>query len=68
LSGAVEVRFLVNAEGFVRDVRILESNPPDIFDDSVLKVLPTWRFKPGKFRGKAVDTLVVTTIEFKLEG
>ncbi len=68
ITGKVNVKFLVDDRGYVSNVKILRSTPPGIFDDSVLKALPSWRFSPGKLRGQAVSTWVVTSIEFKMEG
>ena len=67
ISGKVDVKFLVDENGYVSNIKILKSTPPGIFDDSVLKALPSWRFSPGKVRGHAVSTWVVTTIEFDME-
>lgn len=68
ITGKVEVKFLVDENGYVSKVKILKSKPPEIFDESVLKALPSWRFSPGKVRGKNISTWVVTTIRFRLEG
>jgi len=67
ISGKVDVKFLVDENGYVSNIKILKSTPPGIFDDSVLKALPSWRFSPGKVRGHAVSTWVVTTIQFDME-
>jgi len=68
ISGAVEVKFLVDTNGYVSNIKILNSYPPGIFDKSVLKALPSWKFSPGKVREHPVSTWVITTIEFKMEG
>ena len=67
IEGSVSVKFLVDAAGRVSRVTILESNPPGIFDESVLKALPSWKFTPGELGGNAVNTWVSTVIEFDLE-
>ena len=67
IEGNVKVKFLVDAAGRVSRVTILESNPPGIFDESVLKALPSWKFTPGELGGKAVNTWVSTVIQFDLE-
>jgi len=51
----------------VEQVSILNSDPETIFDQSVLTVLPRWRFSPGTVEGISVNTWVVTTIRFELE-
>ncbi len=67
INGKVSVKFLVDGNGYVSNIKVLKSAPPGIFDESVLKALPSWRFSPGKVRGHAVSTWVVTTIEFDME-
>lgn len=67
IEGSVSVKFLVDAAGRVSRVTILESNPPGIFDESVLKALPSWEFTPGELGGNAVNTWVSTVIQFDLE-
>jgi periplasmic protein TonB len=67
LDGKVAVRFLVKEDGTVERIEILESAPPGVFDDSVRSALASWRFSPGKVKGKPVCTRVATSIEFKFE-
>ena len=66
VQGWVKVRFMVDRHGMPGQARVLESLPPGVFDDSVLKILPRWRFEPGIKSGQAVDTWVVTTVRFQL--
>lgn len=67
IEGWVKVKFLVNSQGRVEQVSILAADPETIFDQSVLNVLPKWRFAPGTIEGISVNTWVVTTIRFELE-
>jgi protein TonB len=67
IEGQVEVRFVVDTDGTVRDISIIRAEPPGIFDDTVRHTLSRWRFKPGMRRGEAVATLVQTAIVFKLD-
>jgi len=67
IAGKVDVKFLVDENGYVSNIKILQSTPTAIFDDSVRNALPSWRFSPGKVRGHAVSTWVVTSIQFKME-
>ena len=66
ISGSVRVKFLVDKEGRVSNITILKSKPQGMFDNSVLKTLPSWKFTPGAVEGNKVATWVVTTIEFNL--
>jgi protein TonB len=67
IEGQVEVRFVVDADGTVRDISIVRAEPPGIFEDTVRHTISRWRFKPGMRRGEAVATLVQTAIVFKLD-
>ncbi len=67
LEGFVKVKFLVDDKGTVSRISILETSPPGIFDESVLKILPSWRFSPGKIFGEPVSSWVVTKVRFELK-
>lgn len=66
IEGRVEIELLVNDRGGVDDVRIIEAQPPGVFEESVKQTVPGWRFKPGILMGRPVKTLVATTIRFEL--
>ncbi len=67
IEGRVAVKFRVNRDGRVESVSILESNPPKVFDQSVLRCVRAWRFKSGTISGVPVNTWVETTVKFKLK-
>jgi len=67
IEGWVIVRFIVDEEGRVSHIRIVESKPKGVFDDSVIRCVSKWRFKPAVFEGIKVKTLVQTKIRFKLK-
>jgi protein TonB len=66
IEGWVKIRFLVNAEGTVEEVRVVESRPPGVFESSVKRTVPGWRFQPGTVEGIPVRTRAETTIRFEL--
>ena len=68
VNGTVRVKLLVNANGSISDVEILEASPEGYFEDAVLRTVPSWRFEPGHIAGEAVASWVVTTVRFDLEG
>ena len=67
IEGWVKVRFRVNTQGRVEQATILESDPENVFDQSVINCISQWKFKPGTVEGIPVDTLAETTIRFELE-
>jgi periplasmic protein TonB len=67
IEGSVDVKFLVDESGAVKRITILKSKPKGLFEDSVTKMLPRWKFDPGQIDGVAVSSWVITTIRFELE-
>jgi len=65
-EGAVQIKMLVNTDGTVGEVLILEARPRDVFEEAVLKAVPQWKFRPGKIDGEPVTAWVVTTVRFEL--
>ncbi|WP_320043885.1 energy transducer TonB [uncultured Desulfobacter sp.] len=66
-EGTVKIRFLVDKEGYVSDIRILDAKPPGFFEEAVLDAVSTWKYAPGELMGRKVKTLVTTSVVFKLE-
>jgi protein TonB len=61
------VSYAVTASGEVEDARVVEADPPGIFDEAALKAVRGWRFNAGVRRGEFIDTTGLTSrIEFKL--
>ena len=54
LDGQVTVEFAVNDDGVAEDIEVVSSDPPRVFERSVLSVLPQWRFRPNIPRDKPV--------------
>ena len=65
ISGEVQVRITVDAEGRVKGVTILSSTPPGVFDQSVLAAVSRWRFKPPRADAGVVEASTVTSVAFK---
>ncbi len=66
IEGFVQVRLLVAEDGSVNRVSVLVAEPAGVFEESVLQMVPTWRFNPGKVAGHAVASWVISTIAFEL--
>lgn len=66
IEGMVRIRFLVDKSGRTDLFKILEAKPPGEFEQVVEKTVKQWKFKPGIKDGRAVETWVQTTINFKL--
>lgn len=69
ISGWVRLEFIVNPDGSVRDVTVVEAEPRrGIFDQEAVRALGRWRFHPQMQDGKAVPAIATITIVFNLEG
>jgi protein TonB len=66
IEGIVQVKMLVDTNGSVSQVQILDSRPKGMFEESVLKAVPKWKFNPGKIEGRVVTAWVVLPIRFTL--
>jgi TonB family protein len=70
VEGAVVTSVGVDARGAVSDVKLtavsLSKNLRDGLDESVLKTLRTWKFKPAVKDGKPVPVKVTVEVSFKL--
>ncbi|MCI0451308.1 MAG: TonB family protein [Candidatus Latescibacteria bacterium] len=66
IEGVVQVKILVNEDGSVGEVLIMDARPPGTFEEAVLVSVPRWRFEPGVVGGKKVTSWVVTALHFKL--
>jgi protein TonB len=67
IQGWVKVKFVVNEQGAVERITIVDAKPAGIFDQSVRRCVSKWRFKPGTMEGFLVKTWVETTIRFELD-
>lgn len=66
IEGHVAIRFLVDREGKVQSLSILEAEPKNVFETSVRSTVTRWKFNPAQKDGRPVETWVQTTISFKL--
>lgn len=67
IEGWVKVSFIIDEQGHVNDVAIIEAEPTGIFERSVRRCVSGWRFKPGTIEGVPVRTRAETTIRYTLE-
>jgi len=68
VEGRVKVRFLVQTDGSVSQITILESEPAGTFDQAVIDAVSGWRFEAGRLAGEPVAAWIVTPILFDLDG
>jgi len=69
ISGWVRLEFVVNPDGSVRDVTVVEAEPrKGVFDQEAIRALSRWRFQPQFRDGEPVPALATIVIKFNLEG
>ncbi len=67
VKGIVTVEFTITTKGKVTEPVIIKSNPPRIFDKSVLKAIKRWKFKPKLVDGKPVERRARQDIKFNFK-
>jgi len=55
IEGYVIVEFTVTTSGAVRDPRVVESDPPNIFDDAAMKAALKFKYKPRVIDGQPIE-------------
>jgi len=77
LTGATTVKFIVNADGTVRDPHVTKSaadrftNNKDraaaaSLDEKALQAVSKYRFEPARFQGKPVSCWLTTEVDFQI--
>lgn len=66
IEGWVKVEFTIDEQGDVEDIRVVESSPPQIFEQAAIRAISRWQFKPRIVDGKAVKQRAIQTLEFRL--
>ena len=66
IEGFVTLSILINTQGKIDTIKIIESEPAGIFDQAVLRTVKKWVFDPARYKGEAVQTWANQTIRFEL--
>lgn len=54
IKGQITLQYNVNKNGTVENVHVVAGNPPRVFDQSCIRAVLQWRFKPKMVDGKAI--------------
>ena len=66
IEGYVKVAYDVTVDGTVVNARVVEADPPGVFDAAALAAVRTWRFNPAVTNDKVVPAQgVVSRVTFK---
>lgn len=67
IEGFVQLEVLIDADGSIKNVKVLDSKPGSMFVRNAIRAVQRWKFKPKIEAGVAVERWATTTIEFELE-
>lgn len=67
IEGTVTLRFIVTKDGRVEEPSVVDAEPLEVFDNSALKAILRWRFRPAVKDGQNVDVIVIAPLKFNLE-
>lgn len=66
VTGKVTLGLLIGAEGRVVKVKVLDAQPPGVFDTAALEAIRNWRFEPARYKAQAVKVWARQTVKFDL--
>ena len=66
-EGWVKVEFRITAIGTVKNPRVIDSQPPRVFNREAIRAILKWKFKPRVIDGVAVDRPATQIIDFSLD-
>ncbi len=67
IQGSVVLQLKIDQFGAVRDLEVIESDPPEVFDEVSLKAFESARFQPAMRDGRPVRSLVRIRVMFELD-
>ena len=66
ISGWVVVEFIIEPDGSVSKPRVVDSDPPRVFDRNAIRAIFKWKFKPRIVDGKPVARRATQRLDFEL--
>jgi protein TonB len=66
IEGQVTLKLKVSDGGDVEDVKVIEADPPGIFEEVTLAAVRQWKFDPARYKGQPVAISVSQRIPFRL--
>lgn len=66
IEGYVELLFTITETGSVEGPKVIDSSPPEIFDEHAIKAILNYKFIPAREGGQPVRQEATQRIEFKI--
>lgn len=67
IEGWVHLEFTVTSTGAVTDARVMDADPPSIFNRAAIRAVERWKYKPMMVNGKPVAWKQEVVLTFNLE-
>lgn len=67
VEGSVELQFVVGSNGRVKEVEVVDSTPPGVFDAEAVAAVKRWRYDARREDGVPVDAQARVRLEFRLD-
>jgi protein TonB len=68
IEGWITFRFTVATDGSVKEIAILDSQPPRVWDSATIRAVSSWKYQPAMKDGRPVEQVGVTvTYRYELE-
>ena len=64
IEGFVRLEFTITRDGNVVEPVVVESRPPNVFDEAALQAIIQWKFEPRVENGRVVESRAQQRIEF----
>ncbi|WP_415407072.1 energy transducer TonB [Sulfurovum sp. CS9] len=64
IKGYVVINLLIDTDGSIEAAKVLQSSPPGVFDATALSGIRSWRFSPGKYKGRPVKVWAKQKVRF----
>ncbi|MCC5862143.1 MAG: energy transducer TonB [Gammaproteobacteria bacterium] len=65
-EGWVELAFVVGRDGYPDAIRVIEAEPPGVFEDSAAAALARWRYRPVQVEGEIIEQPAFVRLRFEI--
>ncbi len=66
-EGYVKMEFTITKFGSVKNIEVMASEPPGMFDSAAKRALLKWKFRPKKDNNKALAQQAMVKLDFRLD-
>ena len=63
-NGHVVVNLLIGIDGNVKAIKVLEADPPGVFEKAVIQAVRFWRFEPAVYDSQPVEMWATLPVRF----